>query len=286
MIQSMTGYGKAVRESRGKKITVEVKSLNSKTLDLNVRLPQAFRELELALRERIGQTLQRGKVDLFINTETTGAEESTALNEPVILAYLSQLEQIKYKAEIKGDSLAAVMRLPDVLHSGNDELSDADRQATLDALNEALQKLNDYRTEEGKSLENDLLERLRLISGFLSEVETFEAERLPAVRERLLKQLEELRNGHDSNRLEQELIYYLEKLDINEEKVRLRAHLEYFRQAMKEEAPGKKLGFIAQEIGREINTIGSKSNHAGMQRAVVRMKDELEKIKEQVNNAL
>lgn len=286
MIQSMTGYGKSVKEANGRKITAELKSLNSKSLDLNIRMPQSYRELELPFREMIAKHLGRGKVDLFFNVEITDVAAQGALNEPVVLAYLKQLQAIKHKADVNGDSLAAVMRLPDVLKQAETELTEEDKQLALACLEEAAIKLNQYRTQEGKSLEADFNERLRLIAAGLEEVGKYEGVRIQAVRDRLNKQLEELKGGYDPNRLEQELIFYLEKLDINEEKVRLSTHLSYFKEVMAEDQPGKKLGFIAQEIGREINTIGSKSNHATMQRAVVQMKDELEKIKEQVNNAL
>lgn len=284
MIQSMTGFGKAIGQTSGKKITVEIRSLNSKGLDLNARIAPIFREKELTIRKLVGGALRRGKVDINIYAEVTGVESAAGINMELAKAYLEQLEVLSRETDTSGDLIAAVMRMPDVIGSSKNELSEEEWHFLKDLIVEALEKLERFRVQEGSSIAEDFEQRLIEIEKSMKEIEPHEQQRMLAVRERLLKGLEGVEI--DSNRYEQEVIFYIEKLDINEEKVRLANHLKYFRETMKEENSGKKLGFIAQEMGREINTLGSKSNYAPMQQHVVQMKDELEKIKEQVGNTL
>jgi uncharacterized protein (TIGR00255 family) len=284
MIQSMTGFGKAIGQTSGKKITVEIRSLNSKGLDLNARIAPIFREKELTIRKLVGGALKRGKVDINIYAEVTGVESAAGINMELAKAYLEQLEVLSRETDTSGDLIAAVMRMPDVIGSSKNELSEEEWHFLKELIVEALEKLERFRVQEGSSIANDFEQRLIEIEKSMKEIEPHEQQRMLAVRERLLKGLEGVEI--DSNRYEQEVIFYIEKLDINEEKVRLANHLKYFRETMKEENSGKKLGFIAQEMGREINTLGSKSNYAPMQQHVVQMKDELEKIKEQVGNTL
>ena len=284
MIQSMTGFGKAIGQTSGKKITVEIRSLNSKGLDLNARIAPIFREKELTIRKLVGGTLKRGKVDINIYAEVTGVESAAGINMELAKAYLEQLEVLSRETDTSGDLIAAVMRMPDVIGSSKNELSEEEWHFLKELIVEALEKLERFRVQEGSSIANDFEQRLIEIEKSMKEIEPHEQQRMLAVRERLLKGLEGVEI--DSNRYEQEVIFYIEKLDINEEKVRLANHLKYFRETMNEENSGKKLGFIAQEMGREINTLGSKSNYAPMQQHVVQMKDELEKIKEQVGNTL
>ena len=284
MIQSMTGFGKAIGQTSGKKITVEIRSLNSKGLDLNARIAPIFREKELTIRKLVGGALKRGKVDINIYTEVTGVESAAGINMELAKAYLEQLEVLSRETDTSGDLIAAVMRMPDVIGSSKNELSEEEWHFLKELIVEALEKLERFRVQEGSSIANDFEQRLIEIEKSMKEIEPHEQQRMLTVRERLLKGLEGVEI--DSNRYEQEVIFYIEKLDINEEKVRLANHLKYFRETMNEENSGKKLGFIAQEMGREINTLGSKSNYAPMQQHVVQMKDELEKIKEQVGNTL
>ena len=284
MIQSMTGFGKAIGQTSGKKVTVEIRSLNSKGLDLNARIAPIFREKELTIRKLVGGALKRGKVDINIYAEVTGVESAAGINMELAKAYLEQLEVLSRETDTSGDLIAAVMRMPDVIGSSKNELSEEEWHFLKELIVEALEKLERFRVQEGSSIANDFEQRLIEIEKSMKEIEPHEQQRMLAVRERLLKGLEGVEI--DSNRYEQEVIFYIEKLDINEEKVRLANHLKYFRETMNEENSGKKLGFIAQEMGREINTLGSKSNYAPMQQHVVQMKDELEKIKEQVGNTL
>ena len=284
MIQSMTGFGKAIGQTSGKKITVEIRSLNSKGLDLNARIAPIFREKELTIRKLVGGALKRGKVDINIYAEVTGVESAAGINMELAKAYLEQLEVLSRETDTSGDLIAAVMRMPDVIGSSNNELNEEEWYFLKDLIVEALEKLERFRVQEGSSIAEDFELRLIEIEKSMKEIEPHEQQRLLAVRERLLKGLDGVEI--DSNRYEQEVIFYIEKLDINEEKVRLANHVKYFRETMNEENSGKKLGFIAQEMGREINTLGSKSNYAPMQQHVVQMKDELEKIKEQVGNTL
>lgn len=285
MIQSMTGFGKHVIQLPSKKITVELKSLNSKNLDLNARMPPAYREKELELRKIIANALIRGKVDFGLYVEMTGAETSAQINEEVVKAYMKQLESIA-----SGDDLSLLemaLRMPDAMKTEREDIDDEEYKAIQLALKEALSEIADFRSAEGSVLEKDFLERIENLEKLLDEVVTMDPDRQADVRERLEKAVADLKTEVDANRFEQELIYYLEKYDITEEKVRLANHLDYFSKTLKSaDSNGKKLGFITQEMGREINTIGSKANYAPMQQLVVQMKDELEKIKEQMLNVL
>ena len=283
----MTGFGQASAEVDGLKITVEVRSLNSKGLDLNMRMPQVYRSMEADLRQLASQELERGKVDLNINRELTDTSAEALLNKPLLMAYIRELKAVASSQAIEGDILGAAMRMPDVLGGGKDEVAEAERALLLKLAADAMRALQEHRIREGKALEADFKARIQLIGEKQNLLTPFETERIKGLRERFNRQLEKLDVAHDANRLEQEIIFYLEKLDITEEQVRLKHHLDFFLETAAQAAnAGRKLGFIAQEMGREINTIGSKSNHSGMQRLVVEMKDELEKIKEQVNNVL
>ena len=284
MIQSMTGFGKAIGQISGKKITIEIRSLNSKGLDLNARIASVFREKELTIRKLVSTALKRGKVDINIYAEVTGVESAAGINMELVKAYLEQLEVLSRETDNSGDLIAAVMRMPDVIGSSKNEISEEEWGFLKDLIVEALEKLESFRIQEGTSISKDFEQRLVEIEKSMKEIEPHEQRRILSLRERLLKGLEGVEI--DSNRYEQEVIFYIEKLDINEEKVRLANHLKYFRETMNEKNSGKKLGFIAQEIGREINTLGSKSNYAPIQQHVIQMKDELEKIKEQVGNTL
>jgi uncharacterized protein (TIGR00255 family) len=288
MIQSMTGYGKSKVEIAGKTFTVEIKSLNSKNLDANVRIPSEFRELELPIRNKLSQNLGRGKVDLSIQVEKHEKESTSSINTTVVENYLKQLQQ--FPSATNGDYnrlLQIAMTLPNALSSEKNELEKEDAEAVYQVLDLALEQINTFRTDEGKVLKTDFELRISNLTNLLSEVKAIDPERIKQVRERLRKGIDELKEKVDENRFEQELVYYIEKYDITEEKTRLDNHLSYFIKALNSpDSNGKKLNFICQEIGREINTIGSKSNFAPMQKAVVQMKDELEKIKEQLLNVL
>lgn len=285
MIQSMTGYGKHIVQLPGKKITVEVKSLNSKNLDINARVPQTYREKELDFRNAIARSLNRGKIDFSLFVEWTGDQTTAEVNEGVVRKYMEQLRGIA--AGEPAHLLEMALRLPDALKTEREELDPEEYKAVEKALEEALRHLQAFREEEGQALESEFSSRLAALRANLQEVEALDKDRLSAVRERLEKAVAELKENVDANRFEQELIYYLEKYDITEEKVRLGKHLDHFEQTMAApESNGKKLGFITQEMGREINTMGSKANDAAMQRVVVQMKDDLEKIKEQILNVL
>ncbi|HBF20972.1 MAG: YicC family protein [Owenweeksia sp.] len=283
----MTGFGKAVVQLPAKKITMEVKSLNSKQTDINMRMPTLFREKEGDLRQMVAEALQRGKIDVNFYCEITGVEEAPSINRELVAEYIRQLRDIAGEAGVQGDILNAVMNLPDVMQAADDSLSDSDWQALQDVAKDALIQLVEFRNIEGEKLEEDLRERLRAIETRMNNMQDHDKERMDRIREKMQRSLAELKESPDENRFEQELIYYLEKLDITEERVRLKSHLDYFHALLDEGGPiGKKLGFIGQEMGREINTMGSKANHAAMQKLVVEMKDELEKIKEQVLNIL
>ena len=285
MIQSMTGYGKTIVQLPQKKITIEVKSLNSKNLDLNVRIPTIYKEKELDIRKLLSNELVRGKVELFIYVEVTGEETSTKINKEIVNNYIDQLREIALTSP--ENTLEIAMRLPDALKTEREELDENEWKAISKGINEALTKLVTYRKDEGKVLEEDFKNRIQTIQRLSEQVAGLDEERLSYVRQRLQKAVDELKEDIDQNRFEQELIYYLEKLDITEEKVRLKNHLDYFLEELNGKiSNGKKLGFICQEMGREINTTGSKSNYAPMQKVVVQMKDELEKIKEQLLNVL
>ncbi len=285
MIKSMTGFGKSVIQLSTKKITVELKSLNSKSLDVNARIPSQYREKELQMRSTIANTLVRGKVDFSLYVEITGEETSSQVNEAVVNQYIKQLKNIVNGEEI--ELLKMAVRMPDALKTERSDIDEEEYEAINQALEEALVEISTFRSEEGKALEKDFLLRINNISSLLDQVKQLDPERMVQVRERLEKAVADIRENVDQNRFEQELIYYLEKFDITEEKVRLSNHLDYFLSTLKsDDSNGRKLGFISQEIGREINTIGSKANYAPMQKLVVQMKDELEKIKEQVLNVL
>jgi len=285
MIQSMTGFGKHVVQLPSKKITVELKSLNSKNLDINARIPQTFREKELEFRKMIADVLIRGKVDLSLYVEITGEETTAEVNQGVVRNYMEQLSAIAQGDDLKLLELA--LRMPDTLKTDKNDIDVEEYKAIKEALDQALSKIIEFRNEEGKVLEKDFVERLTNLKALLDKVKSLDPERLASVRERLERAVSDLQVEVDENRFEQELIYYLEKYDITEEKVRLDNHLNYFETTLNsDDSNGKKLGFISQEIGREINTIGSKANYAPMQQVVVQMKDELEKIKEQMLNVL
>ena len=282
----MTGFGKATLQLPTKKITVEVKSLNSKGLDLNVRMPSLYREMELGLRNQIALKLERGKVDFSIFIESTAEQTSTKVNVPIVKAYIAQLREVYADAD-ETELMKMAVRMPDTMKIEREEIDENDWAQIQTAIEEALQNILNFRRDEGKSLENEFQLRIGNIRQYMNEALALDPERVQAIKDRLQTAIAELKVNVDENRFEQELIYYLEKLDITEEKVRLTNHLDYFLETINgTEANGRKLGFITQEMGREINTMGSKSNHAQMQKLVVMMKDELEKIKEQVLNVL
>ena len=288
MIHSMTGYGKSVLHLSDKKVTIEIKSLNSKNLDLNVRIPSYYRVKELAVRKELASKLVRGKVDFSIYIEMTADETSTTVNKGVVSEYMQQLRNVVQTGSSNDvELLKMAVRMPDALKTEREEL-DEDEWAQISAnIQKAIKDIIQYRIDESASLEKDFKLRIENIQSYLEEVKSFDGARITHVKERLKKAIDDLKVQTDENRFEQELIYYLEKLDINEEKVRLANHLTYFLQELgTEDSNGKKLGFIVQEIGREVNTIGSKANFAPMQKAVIQMKNELEKIKEQVLNVL
>lgn len=286
MIHSMTGFGKASVQLPLKKLTIEIKSLNSKSLDLSVRLSQQYKEKELEVRNVIAQRLERGKIECSLYIEVTGEETSSTINAPIVKSYIQQMKNIIPDADAT-ELMKMAVRMPDALKVERAELNEEEWKEIQKILNEALNNIVEFRRQEGAKLQNDFEQQIGSIRILMDEVATYETERINAVKERLRQGLEELKVNTDQNRFEQELIYYIEKLDINEEKVRLTNHLDYFIETMNgTQANGRKLGFIAQEMGREINTMGSKSNHSKMQKCVVQMKDELEKIKEQVLNIL
>lgn len=286
MIQSMTGFGKATLQLPTKKITIEVKSLNSKGLDLNVRMPSLYREMELGLRNLIASKLERGKIDFSIYIESTAEQTSTRVNVPIVKAYINQLLEVYPDADTT-ELMKMAVRMPDTMKVEREEIDESEWATIQTVIEEALQNILNFRKDEGESLEKEFQLRIGNIRQFMNEALALDPERVQAIKERLQTAIAELQVNVDENRFEQELIYYLEKLDITEEKVRLTNHLDYFLDTIEgTEANGRKLGFITQEMGREINTMGSKSNHAQMQKLVVQMKDELEKIKEQVLNVL
>lgn len=285
MIQSMTGFGKSILQLPSKKITVEIKSLNSKNFDLNARIPSQYREKELELRKSISNILIRGKVDFSLYVESTGQENSASVNEAVVRNYMEQLRQLSNSDDT--ELLKMAVRMPEALKTERDEIDESEFKAIEEAVEDALKEIQHFRSAEGKALENDLNLRVSNIASLLEKVIEIDPERIDAVKERLRKGIADLKENVDENRFEQELVYYIEKFDITEEKVRLENHLNYFIENINsEDSNGRKLGFISQEMGREINTIGSKSNYAPMQQLVVQMKDELEKIKEQLLNVL
>ncbi|NJO88355.1 MAG: YicC family protein [Chloroflexia bacterium] len=292
MLKSMTGFGKASADYENKKITIEVKSLNSKQSDINIRMPLQYKEKELALRNELIQKLDRGKIDLSVWLEGGESDKTIQFNENLIKEYYTQLEKVSkiINQPIENEQvMQIIMRMPDVLKTEQKELDEKEWEVILNTTKEAIEQLDIFRVQEGEMLEKDFTKRIERIIGFLNLIKPYEKERIDKVRERINQNLKEFIENQDvdKNRFEQEIIFYLEKFDITEEKVRLRNHTAYFLETMKkEDMPGKKLGFITQEIGREINTIGSKANHAEIQKLVVQMKDELEKIKEQLLNIL
>lgn len=287
----MTGYGKAVAETLQKKITIEIKSLNSKQLDLNTKLPWLYKEKEPEIRNLISQRLDRGKIDFSIFCDNLGDEDITVINKSAVRNYYNQFKEIaaELKIDLDDQIFSAIMKLPDTLKTEKPELPEAEWDIVRNQIIESVIMLDLYRIEEGNSILNDLKKCIGKILSFLDTIQTFEAGRITKIREKLMSLLEENLGSDkiDKNRFEQEIIFYLEKYDINEEKVRLKTHCDYFMETVSTPSPnGKILNFIAQEIGREINTIGSKANDASIQKLVVMMKDELEKIKEQTLNVL
>lgn len=287
MLLSMTGFGKAEKNFQNKNIIIELRALNSKNVDLKTRIPSNYRDKEMYLRKFLANKLKRGKIDFNLSIEDLEDKPKNNINSPILEAYLNQLKTIHPKAD-ESTLIAAILRLPDVLQAEKEDFDEAEWQVILEVLTEASNQLTKYRQDEGEALEKDLRLRLNNIQKGLENIKKLDSNRLDRIKQRLRDALEQLQQEVDANRFEQELIYYLEKLDINEEKVRLQNHLDYFEQelASDNEMKGKKLGFITQEMGREINTIGSKANDSDIQREVVQMKDALEKIKEQVLNVL
>ena len=287
MLKSMTGFGKASMEFQSKKITVEIRSLNSKSIDINTRIPAVYRSIESDIRKQISSFLIRGKIDISISIESLGAKKPVVINKELVKLYYKELKELNnHLDESTEDYLSLILKMPDVYVSSREDLVEEEKNILFKTINEAIENLNNYRRKEGEDLEVELLKRINNIREFLLKVPKFEKERIDIIRDRIKNSLEENSFNHDANRLEQEIIFYIEKLDISEEKMRLSNHLDYFIDSMKEDYSGKKLGFISQEIGREINTLGSKSNHADMQKLVVNMKENLEKVKEQVLNTL
>ncbi|MDA9892416.1 YicC family protein [Flavobacteriaceae bacterium] len=285
MIMSMTGFGKTETQWEDKNLSIEIRSLNSKNADINLRTPSYLREMDTEIRKRIAKQLHRGKIDLNIFIEFNGQNAPSTINTAVVKSYMDQLKTISDGSE--SEMMAIAMRLPDTLSSERETLQETEKEAVYTLIGQVLKDIENYRTDEGNALEKDLKKRLELIENHLQSVIKIDPERNEKIEQKLRSALEDLKIEIDANRFEQELIFYLEKFDITEEKVRLKNHLDYFKEVMNNDFPnGKKLGFIAQELGREINTIGSKANHAELQKIVVQMKDELEKIKEQLLNVL
>ena len=291
MIKSMTGFGKAILELPNKKITIEIKTLNSKQIDISTRIPSIYKEKELAIRSLISSQLERGKIEFNVYLENTGQKTSYTINKSLAKAYYEELKELAYAINQQNYSsyLPVVIKMPEVLKPDIEELNEEDWKQIEKSIVDALIMVDEYRTQEGKSLTTEFEKRIKLILDLLKDIEPFEKDRIELVKSKLQKSFAEIKEEvkFDKNRFEQELIYYIEKLDITEEKVRLRSHCDYFLETLKEPiSMGKKLSFISQEIGREVNTMGSKANHANIQRVVVQMKDELEKIKEQLYNIL
>lgn len=282
----MTGFGKATLQLQNKKISVEIKSLNSKGIDLNVRMPSTYREMELGLRNYVATALERGKIDVAIYLENSAEQTPTRVNVPIVKAYMEQLREVLPDADAT-ELMKMAVRMPDTLKTEREEIDEEEWSQIMDVVKQAVKNIQDFRISEGAALEREFLQRIANIMSMMTQVLAMDGDRIVNVKKRLGAALEELKVTLDENRFEQELIFYLEKYDITEEKVRLENHLNYFIETLAgNEANGRKLGFITQEMGREINTMGSKSNHAPMQKLVVQMKDELEKIKEQVLNVL
>ncbi|MCD8194117.1 MAG: YicC family protein [Tannerellaceae bacterium] len=290
MIQSMTGFGKEIAELPSKKITIEIKALNSKQLDLSTRIPSVYKEKEMEIRGLLNKSLERGKVEFNIYLEYIGNSTPTQINQAAFENYYSQIAAISQKSgiEMPADVFHTILRLPDVIKNEIAELDETEWITIREAIEKAIVRLKEFRVQEGEMLAELFKQKISNIEQLLLEIQKYEGERLEKVKNRIIEQLEKVASqDYDKNRFEQEMIYYIEKLDVNEEKTRLTNHLQYFLSTLNSgEAQGKKLGFIAQEMGREINTLGSKSNHAEMQKIVVQMKDELEQIKEQILNVL
>ena len=291
MMKSMTGFGKAAAILNGKNYEIEIKSLNGKSLDINTKLPANYKERELEMRSIIGERLERGKIDFSLTITVVSGGEAVKVNEELLASYFNTMSQITDRLNFKPDQtqlFTTLLRFPDVLRNDPEPLDENEWEFVKTLLIKAVDALDNFRTQEGQNLKGDFVKRTNLILDYLSRVEPFEKQRVEQIKERIAARFEELKGlDVDRNRFEQELIYYIEKLDITEEKIRLKNHCNYFIETIDaQEAPGKKLGFIAQEMGREINTLGSKANDSDIQKIVVMMKDELEKIKEQVLNIL
>lgn len=291
MIYSMTGFGRAVCSTPDSNVIVEIKSLNSKQLDLAIRLPQSLRKMEVMLRPDVASKLLRGKVEVSVTVESISEDTPSKINISVLKGYKAQVEKLGEELSLPtpADWYSVLLRMPDAFKTNSNQENDAEEEALRNALNEAIQRLMTFRAVEGEKLEKFFREKIANISSLLNDTDPFEVDRVPKMRKKIIEQLSRLdMPEYDHDRLEQEMIFYIEKLDVTEEKTRLKAHMSYFLETLSLNTPGqgKKLGFIAQEMGREINTLGSKSNDASMQRLVVRMKDELEQIKEQVLNVL
>ena len=291
MIKSMTGFGRSICEIKGKLVTIEIKTLNSKQIDIYTRLPNEYKDKELVIRNILSSKFNRGKIEITISVEQSAGTEASVLNKPVIKSYFKQLTDIQEELQLKPDEniLATIMRMPDTMLSDKEELDEQEWMAVEDSIQKAAEKVDAFRIQEGQALIKDILKRVEKIKNFITEIKPFEKERIQTIKDRIEKAQNDYLDHEkvDTNRFEQELIYYLEKLDISEETVRLKNHCQFFNQVVEnEDNIGKKLGFISQEIGREINTIGSKANNSDIQRIVVLMKDELEKIKEQLMNIL
>ncbi|MFZ9028553.1 MAG: YicC/YloC family endoribonuclease [Crocinitomicaceae bacterium] len=289
MLKSMTGFGKATQIIGDKKVNVEIRSLNSKSLDLNTRISHEYKQIEPQIRKLIADELVRGKVDFSLSIEHVGTSSPVKVNSELAKQYHDQLKSLNEAiGNTTNDYLSLLLRMPEIYSTTSSELSEEEMKQAMDVVKNACAEINKFRSKEGDELKQEFSARIDEIDELLKEIPKFEEERITTVKERIKKSLEDLMGSanYDENRFEQELIYYIEKLDIAEEKMRLANHLDYFRQTMQKAASGKKLGFITQEIGREINTLGSKSNHAEMQKRVIQMKDNLEKIKEQVLNTL
>lgn len=292
MLISMTGFGKATLELENKKISIEIKSLNSKQLDINTRIPNLYKEKDMVIRNEIKNKLQRGKVELSIFIESVGTDKETKINKPIVEAYYKQLQELSLNLGVSIDNepiLQTILKLPDALKVEYQELNEEEWNLIFEGFKTALGEIINFRRQEGEALQEDIFARIGKIETLLAEVPQYENERIETVRTRINDNLRDFveKQNVDKNRFEQEIIYYLEKLDVTEEKVRLANHCKYFIETSKSgDSEGKKLGFIAQEIGREINTLGSKANHSNIQKIVIQMKDELEKIKEQLLNVL
>ncbi|HEY5510216.1 MAG TPA: YicC/YloC family endoribonuclease [Prolixibacteraceae bacterium] len=290
MLKSMTGYGKAECELSQKKVTIEIKSLNSKQMDLNTRISLLFRDKDLEIRRELSDKLIRGKVDFILYTESLGDESATKINAGIVRSYYKQMEEISASLNIQLDNniLQTILTLPEVVKNDRQELDEQEWKNILGKISEAIVSLDHFRIQEGAVLKLDLVSNIQSITSLLSEVDQYEEERVTRIKEKIYEGLKDISiELVNENRLEQEMIFYLEKMDVNEEKVRLLNHCNYFLETLELDEPvGKKLGFIAQEIGREVNTLGSKANHMEMQKLVIRMKDSLERIKEQLLNIL